>query len=343
MVRFTDDEALADLRARYIVVMTTVGAGLSLVARLLGPGAFVDRDRNVWLILLAPLGLAAGVSLLRRGRLTDRSYLACMLLVDGAVGAFVALAQRPGATTCMEIILVLPSMSAAMFCGRRVEVAAHTAVATAVLLGLVWLRTGPDGTAPATGLGETFILVLVTGVVRWLRDAARDSLSRAERGEVTDFLTGLANRRGLERFVTAQWSGHARAGHRLAFLVVDVDHFKRLNDERGHQAGDQMLRRLADLLREHVRETDLVVRLGGEEFLVLARVPPGGARRLAERIRSAIAERLPPVTASVGVLEAAPDPGDPVPDRVWEAVDQADQALYQAKRAGRNRVEIAAG
>ncbi|HET9654556.1 MAG TPA: GGDEF domain-containing protein [Kineosporiaceae bacterium] len=343
LVRLTDDRALADVRARYVAVMTVACAALGLIAHLIDPTAFHERTTGSWGVILLPLAVACVISLRLRERLGERGYLLSLMLVDVAATAFIALVQPAGATTSMELILILPSLSAAVFCAGRAVVAVHTVTVLVAVWLLVGLRAGSTGTAPATMLGEGFILVLTTGLMRWLRDAARESLHRAEVGEMTDPLTGLANRRGLERFVHTCWAGHARLDHRLAFLVVDVDHFKQVNDKFGHRAGDELLRRISELLSEHVRADDLVVRLGGEEFLLLARVPAGGAEQLAERLRRAVEQRLSPVTASIGVLEVRPLPDDAVVDRVWDAVDSADHALYLAKQAGRNRVVVSAG
>lgn len=160
----------------------------------------------------------------------------------------------------------------------------------------------------------------------------------AERRAMTDELTGLPNRRGLHR-VMATFQGEF-----AALLCVDIDHFKRLNDAHGHPAGDAALRHLGRLLRGGLRERDLAVRMGGEEFaLWLPETPLVEAREVAERVRSAI-ERTPavwggqtlPMTCSIGVAA--------VPDTTTDLANlyaAADAALYRAKTNGRNRVEVA--
>jgi diguanylate cyclase (GGDEF)-like protein len=175
-------------------------------------------------------------------------------------------------------------------------------------------------------------------VVRLLKDLAVAALARARHGEVTDPLTGLINRRGLERLGPQRWGARARAAVPLAMLVIDVDHFKKINDTQGHAAGDEVLRRLAGVITSTTRVDDLTVRLGGEEFLVLADVNPGDGERAAERLRAAIAAQLHPVTVSIGVHELLPDSQQPMPEALWAAVDAADRALYVAKSTGRNRV-----
>ncbi|WKB53627.1 GGDEF domain-containing protein [Eleftheria terrae] len=161
-----------------------------------------------------------------------------------------------------------------------------------------------------------------------------------------DPLTGLLNRRGLQAALGAHADGRPRVRGEpdgLAMLAFDLDHFKRINDSLGHEAGDRVLRGVARCLGGCVRSDDLVARLGGEEFLVVcAEIELAAALQLAERVRSQVAALqfagLPPqlqVTVSVGVARGVR--GE------WNAVlRSADAALYQAKKQGRNRVEAAA-
>ena len=161
----------------------------------------------------------------------------------------------------------------------------------------------------------------------------------------TDFLTGLVNRRYFMERLEAEFSRVRRHGrHQSCLLALDLDHFKRVNDTHGHAAGDQVLRHVADLMRQSVRRPDVLSRSGGEEFLLL--LPDTGreaAVSLAERIRRRIAasptmaDGLPiAVTISIGV--SALNPADTTPDAV---LARADAALYEAKRSGRDAVRVA--
>ena len=157
----------------------------------------------------------------------------------------------------------------------------------------------------------------------------------------TDALTGLANRRALTLRLEDELQRAARNGTSLSFVIADIDDFKPINDGFGHQLGDDVIKAVASVLAGSVRETDLAVRFGGEEFVI---VLPGArlmhARRAAEAMRTAIAELEVPnprgepirVTASFGVAEF---PTYATPEALLAA---ADAALYQAKRAGKNRV-----
>jgi diguanylate cyclase (GGDEF)-like protein len=155
----------------------------------------------------------------------------------------------------------------------------------------------------------------------------------------TDPLTGVANRGHIEHFLADEVERARRFNRSLSVGMLDVDHFKRINDGFGHPFGDRVIREVARILAETVRQVDKVGRYGGEEFLlVLPDTDMEGARILAERVRSLIeAAGFDPEgyrgTVSIGVAAWQPDTPS------WEAlVSQADQALYEAKETGRNRV-----
>lgn len=164
-----------------------------------------------------------------------------------------------------------------------------------------------------------------------------------ERQALVDGLTGLANRRAASDALHAEVARAERLETQLSVVLADLDEFKEVNDLHGHAVGDEVLRVVAEVLRETLRESDVAGRWGGEEFLLLL---PGadeeGAAQLAERVRVALAARSIPslpglrVTASFGVAEYA---GETNPEQLLEA---ADGALYRAKRAGKDRVERAA-
>ncbi len=186
-----------------------------------------------------------------------------------------------------------------------------------------------------------------------LRPAARalavaQRLARAEAASVRDPLTGLANRRAFERAFRREFERARRANRGLGLVMVDVDHFKSINDELGHDIGDVVLKQIAARLGGVLRETDLVARWGGEEFALLLPDatagsdvgPLGAAERLRESIAAEpfelghdLASRV--VTVSVGLATLTPD------DTAAELLRRADQALLKAKAGGRNRVERA--
>lgn len=157
------------------------------------------------------------------------------------------------------------------------------------------------------------------------------------REAVVDPLTETFNRRHGERVLDTEIARARRHGQPVALVMLDIDHFKAVNDRFGHATGDKILRRVADILRTRMRATDTLCRWGGEEFLiVLANTNLDGAQTFAEDLRSRIAEARYAaglsITVSLGVAAYAP-----CEDRdTW--IERADQALYAAKTGGRNRV-----
>jgi len=162
---------------------------------------------------------------------------------------------------------------------------------------------------------------------------------------VQDPLTGLSNRRALFDQFAHEMARARRTGEVLSVCVMDLDHFKQINDRHGHAAGDTVLVRVANLLRECLRETDRIGRIGGEEFvLVLPDTGHEGAEKVIERCRAAlvgtpvmldVGEPLT-VSASFGVVTALA--GEQATES--QLVSRADDALYLAKKRGRNRVEF---
>jgi diguanylate cyclase (GGDEF)-like protein len=184
-----------------------------------------------------------------------------------------------------------------------------------------------------------FALVIAMAI---LGGAAVESEREHRRVAVIDPLTGLLNRSAFaQRLAELQHQIDQGAESALGFLMADIDHFKRVNDEHGHPVGDAVLRDVAYAMRSELRAFDLIYRLGGEEFAILL---PGAdldkTREIAERLRAAVARSDSggvSVTMSFGVGAIS---GDGV--RVARLYAQADAALYEAKRAGRNRVGAAA-
>lgn len=175
----------------------------------------------------------------------------------------------------------------------------------------------------------------------------QEQAAEFERLSLTDPLTQIPNRLYFEQRLADEWSRSFRESESIAFMLIDIDHFKSINDTYGHPFGDQCLVSVAAVLRSNLyRDVDILARYGGEEFVVaLPGIGPADALLVAERLRTAVAdlkleaeEKPVPLTCSIGVATVSPRFA---PGHVAAAIDQADRALYAAKGAGRNRVQMA--
>jgi len=171
----------------------------------------------------------------------------------------------------------------------------------------------------------------------------QQALRELERTAATDKLTGLFNRRHFEQVLAVELARCRRYGHLASLIMLDIDHFKAVNDGFGHDAGDKVLVAIAGTLGRSVRASDTACRWGGEEFAILSPgVSAAAAMQLAHRVREAVAEEsvagIPGhVTLSAGVAQLDPA------ESVEQGFKRADQALYRAKAGGRNRVEASKG
>jgi diguanylate cyclase (GGDEF)-like protein/PAS domain S-box-containing protein len=204
-----------------------------------------------------------------------------------------------------------------------------------------------SGDRRAFELGATNLLHApsIAGFVVNLRDITERTqlLARLETLSETDLLTDVLNRRGFNRLAEREFERARRAGEKLAVVMMDIDHFKQVNDRYGHAAGDLVLGKVAQVCSRGIRAGDLVGRTGGEEFtLLLAGGSVEAARDIVNRLRMQIAACTVSatrgdvsVTASFGIAHA-----DPATVDLTDAVHRADEALYEAKKAGRDCVRI---
>lgn len=178
--------------------------------------------------------------------------------------------------------------------------------------------------------------------VKDLQDSLRRQNAELEEVSCTDVLTGLANRRGLGMQLNRLVQAARRHRHDLAVLLVDVDHFKRINDTEGHEAGDRVLAELGRRLQDNIRAEDTAGRWGGEEFLLaLPFTDPAAAAILAERLRAAIADAPFKLGGGSDLAVTVSIGGAAGRSEVDVLLRQADDALYAAKHAGRNAVRMA--
>lgn len=229
---------------------------------------------------------------------------------------------------------VYPTMIAAYFVVRP---QAAVAINSVGLVLLVWMLVG------RMALDNLSTIIVTVGLVNLFAYvfAYRTGLQtqRLHTAVELDFLTGVGNRRALDRKLLDH-AQERRPQLEASLLLLDLDHFKQVNDQHGHAAGDKVLKKLAELMRVHTRSSDRIFRYGGEEFAIIASgAGLSAAAHLAEGLRAAVAAATllegHPITISVGVayMDKGLTPAD------WLA--RADKMLYAAKQGGRNAVRVA--
>ena len=343
----------------------------------IGTGVLLLYHRGNWPDVLAFFGsdivLLAGFFALRRGvqcfadlRRTDLEHLIAFGLGATVLAHYRGLPAGEGYP--MSVVVTCSLAAYALLCAGREaygymrrefeRLPSVITVAPMVLSGLLFLlralraawgvltgepSPGDLSRTPAFGaflLGMVYMQLLQSvslgGVV------VTHLMARIRHLSDTDALTGIANRLRLQHVLTSEAQRHRRSGHPYSVVLLDVDHFKSVNDRHGHAAGDQALQAVAQVLKRTARESDTVGRLGGEEFcVVLPETAAAGACTLAERARAALQDETMVferarmrLTASFGVATS-----DASVEGWADLLKRADAALYRAKSAGRNRVE----
>ena len=284
--------------------------------------------------------------------------LAALVLLCAGI-SYLVFGQGAQAASASWMFLVLPLIIWAAYRFTQREV---TTIIAAVSAVAIWYTLDGDGPFRSASLNRSLLELLafissmvVTGLllnaVEGERKRAIDDLEKELRGvkdeAVTDPLTGLSNRRYLWHFLPYELLRVARRESSLAVIMIDLDHFKRVNDIHGHEAGDLVLTKVAALLRSHIRDSDIASRYGGEEFvLVLPDATLEGTKRRADAIRNAIRELklehlgkpITGVTASIGIAM--------FPDHAEDSESLmriVDDLLYEAKRSGRDRIVVSLG
>ncbi len=293
-----------------------------------------------WLLLLAPSALVTGFVILFIDNFAARVGFVGLVIGLQALWALATALERRHSTVGRGLWLLVAGLGleAVVLIGRAV-VAVSVEGAESTILQSSGLQT--------LTFVATFFVVLVSsmGFVFMSRDRA-DENNRVM--AALDPLTGVANRRSLIAALDRDVARAVRTRESIALMMVDIDHFKHVNDEYGHPVGDQVLCSVVNVLRQRVRAQDLVGRYGGEEFMVvLPDTGLSGAEQLARELCKAVEVsrcRVDgvegdgiAVTVSIGVFGGRLESGDS-----WDMlIAAADRALYQAKENGRNRVEVA--
>ncbi len=325
--------------ALVLAVLLLLGGAMGLMNLLVDGVLRSGAPRQVYAAtMLLPL-VAAGVLLVRR-RVESRGVFALVLL-GHLTYVVVALCVEDPLRHATPLMLLFSCFVAACLLGPWQL--ATTMVLTVLACAIALQPSYPDPAVLALQVGVSAGMLDATALgVYLLRRRVQRLLVTTQMLSNLDPLTGLYNRRYLVEQAPRLWRQARRDGTQVVAMVLDLDHFKRLNDQHGHAVGDAVLRSVARSLAAAVRPSDVLVRTGGEELVVLGLAGDAAeAARLAERLRSAVASTTTDghaVTASIGVALSRPVEGEDVPEAMWRLVDQADLAMYEAKRAGRDRV-----
>jgi diguanylate cyclase (GGDEF)-like protein len=311
--------ASADFTAVLTGTVFTAGGGLALLAPLFPQDL---RMQTGPLVALAAAALAVGLGILRWGRRLP-AWASHGVLLAGTLSITLAVcfAGVTPAGVALAGFYVFVGLDAGM-CLTRAAACCHVLVAVAAC-AVTMSSQSPTGAFPALVIsGTTVVVALGSG---WLL--------RVAAAADTDPLTGLANRRRLDLELQAALERAQRTRSPLSVAVLDIDHFKAVNDTRGHDEGDRLLLAAAQAWRTRLRNGDILARQGGDEFVV---VLPGAVQDEALDVVAQLLAAMPAgSTASAGVS------GVREGDTVSALISRADAALYAAKRNGRNRAEAA--
>lgn len=340
----------------FLVALALLGTGILFAAR------FPDHAALLF-VTWASCGLAGFGLCLTAGRAPHRLVvpLTVLLTMLPAIGLLVT-AVEPGAMLGIVSGSAIVPVAVPLFLPWTRALRTGWSLSYAVIFGAVSLVTG-FGYLTASQRVDVTISVVVGTLIGWIGAELLERLRTRNleqenellrlnrellRRATTDALTGLANRRQLDNDLQILSTSRATGGGSYAFIMLDLDQFKRLNDQLGHAAGDAALRDVSAELRRVVREGDTIYRYGGEEFLVIMpNTTLEEAAMAANRIRLAIAD------LRIGIGPGATAPGLTISGGVafstlarqhWESVlAAADSALYEAKAMGRNRVCVVPG
>jgi diguanylate cyclase (GGDEF)-like protein len=326
------DPHAAPTAARAGGSLLIIGGSLAVVLMAFGPG-FVPGKFEPTLVVASVALLVGSFCIIRSDRV-PRWFLP-LIGPLGTVLIGLSSTLTHTAIDGSELLYMWTVLFSAYFLRWRFALL-NVGVIAVVYPSIVISLLGKLGVTPAVYLVGTSIVTLF--IVGNLRRQITRLLATSALEARTDGLTGLANRRSWEEGLVREIARQARRSTPLCLLMIDLDHFKQLNDAYGHAAGDVALCNVASVLRSYTRRSDVLARVGGEEFgLLLPDCQPGDGRARAEEIRATLEEIsahwTTPVTVSIGLaaLPAHAGTGE-------ELMAAADAALYEAKRSGRNTV-----
>jgi diguanylate cyclase (GGDEF)-like protein len=304
---------------RFSAAMWTIGAVAGLVGSLVphGPGVHVWG----WLALSGGAAAVAVWSWRHYVDLPVRVQYVLSVLAALAVGGALLSAHHSPAVFAVASLYVLPTIYTAAFYDTRAF--GIYVVAQAILLAAIFF-TSRQPAAPAAWVFATITMTALGVVVHRFRMVLTKLAT-------TDPLTGLANRRCFESLLERELSQCQRTGLPLSVAVIDLDHFKSINDEHGHRAGDEALSDAASIWSQDLRKADVLARYGGDEFVIMF-----PAARASDAVDVLTRMRAQSPRFSAGIAEANGSTA------ASELLTAADRACYRAKRAGRGRVSVGA-
>ncbi len=361
--RWTDWMLTTDKRQRIRLAMSGLAALLMVFCLVVmnsvaAAGLASTSEVRVW-TACSVLGLIAVYAAIRSGwsrRFKDPALTLAQILyaITCCVAAFVIAGPARGVTLPILAIILMFGIFG-LTTRQMLGVLVYSLVAFGVASGVVAARDEPDyptvvaaayvGMVVVVLLSSTFLTTRVQSTREHLRRQKAElaqALEQIRQLATHDDLTGLLNRRAMLDRMQLEQHRSLRSGSPLLIAQLDIDHFKVVNDTHGHAAGDLVLQSFADTVRRNVRDTDVLARWGGEEFvLLLCDTPAADAVALMERLRQAVqAMQVPvaqggqPITVTVSIGLARHTPADPLAG----TLERADRALYAAKAGGRNRV-----
>ena len=361
--RWTDWVLTTDKRQRIRLAMSGLAALLMVFCLVVmnsvaAAGLASTSEVRVW-TACSVLGLIAVYAAIRSGwsrRFKDPALTLAQILyaITCCAAAFVIAGPARGVTLPILAIILMFGIFG-LTTRQMLGVLVYSLVAFGVASGVVAARDEPDyptvvaaayvGMVVVVLLSSTFLTTRVQSTREHLRRQKAElaqALEQIRQLATHDDLTGLLNRRAMLDRMQLEQRRSLRSGSPLLIAQLDIDHFKAVNDTHGHAAGDLVLQSFADTVRRNVRDTDVLARWGGEEFvLLLCDTPAADAVTLMERLRQAVqAMQVPvpqsggPITVTVSIGLARHTPADPLAG----TLERADQALYAAKAGGRNRV-----
>ena len=361
--RWADWMLTTDKRQRIRLAMSGLAALLMVCCLVVmnsvaAAGLASTAEVRVW-TACSVLGLIAVYAAIRSGwsrRFKDPALTLAQILyaITCCAAAFVIAGPARGVTLPILAIILMFGIFG-LTTRQMLGVLVYSLVAFGVASGVVAARDEPDyptvvaaayvGMVVVVLLSSTFLTTRVQSTREHLRRQKAElaqALEQIRQLATHDDLTGLLNRRAMLDRMQLEQRRSLRSGSPLLIAQLDIDHFKAVNDTHGHAAGDLVLQSFADTVRRNVRDTDVLARWGGEEFvLLLCATPAADAVTLMERLRQAVqAMQVPvaqggqPITVTVSIGLARHAPADPLAG----TLERADRALYAAKAGGRNRV-----